>query len=104
MDYKKAMECLNLNAEYTEEELKKQYKLLARKYHPDNTATADEKMFMMIKEAFEFLSSSDKAAAPSASVCPMCGGTGQRREKVKTARGFMARKVACRYCNGTGSK
>lgn len=114
MDYREALDYLNLTENYSDEELKNHYKLLAKRYHPDNALNADEDMFITIKEAFELLSSrsrdkniykqSENEYTNQKSVCPMCSGTGQRREKIKTARGFMATKVVCKYCNGTGQK
>ena len=112
MNYKKAIEVLELRQGFSAEELQKSYKKLAKKYHPDNSVTGNEQMFMVIKEAYEFLSdSSNTSQKESGSVntmgdmaCPMCNGNGWRREKIKTARGYVAQKVKCTFCNGVGRK
>lgn len=112
MDYKKAIEVLELRQGFSADELQKSYKCLAKKFHPDNNITGDEKKFMKIKDAYEFLSDSnnvngkesDYAKTKYDMVCPVCNGNGWRREKVKTARGYIAQKVKCSFCNGLGRK
>lgn len=56
MNYDKAVEILELGDDYTEEELKKQYRLMALQYHPDkdHSVGATEK-FQEIKEAYDVL-------------------------------------------------
>jgi curved DNA-binding protein CbpA len=39
------------------------YRLLAQRYHPDNTASGDEKAFRAITDAYEVLSQPEKRAA-----------------------------------------
>lgn len=112
MDYYKAIELLELNKEFTADELQKSYKNLAKKYHPDNGITGNENKFMAVKEAYEFLSNpnnlkqkgSNTQEPQGDTVCPMCNGNGWRREKIKTARGYVAQKVKCSFCNGVGKK
>lgn len=112
MNYKKAIEVLELRQGFSAEELQKSYKGLAKKYHPDNSLTGDEQMFMAIKEAYDFLSDSSNTSQKKSDsvntrrdmVCPMCNGNGWRREKIKTPRGYVAQRVKCTSCNGTGRK
>lgn len=110
LERKKAMQLLGLEENYTEEELKKQYKIYAKKYHPDNEESSDEEKFIRIKEAYEYLAAyrgqeeSKKAGAKTGVPCQMCGGSGIRRRQIKTAHGYMAKKEACSYCGGTGVK
>lgn len=108
MTRKEALEILGLKEGYTDDELKKNFKTHVRKYHPDNIGIEDDSKFLEIKEAYEYLTSdvgddtSGDADSNNGKTCLRCGGTGFRREKVKTPRGYMARKVKCIYCNGTG--
>src|SRR6476619_3737668 len=69
MNKKKAYELLGLSPSATEEEVKKAYKKLASKYHPDKHITADaakkaevEAKFKEAKEAYEFLTDPRKMA------------------------------------------
>jgi hypothetical protein len=56
MKYEYACKVLELDSDYTEEDLKKQYRLMALQYHPDKNHNegATEK-FQDIKEAYELL-------------------------------------------------
>lgn len=63
MKYEESLKILGLQSGYTEEELKKAYKTLARKWHPDFFEQESEKkkqeakeMMQQINEAYEFLS------------------------------------------------
>lgn len=58
-------EVLGISRDATEKEVKKAYKRLAMKYHPDRTSGDDEleEKFKEVKEAYEILSSPQKKAA-----------------------------------------
>lgn len=56
MDFQKALQILNLNPNFTEEDLKKAYRELANKYHPDRNKTTDaEEKMKEINAAREYL-------------------------------------------------
>jgi molecular chaperone DnaJ len=48
---------LGLETNYSEEELKKAFKKLSKKYHPDVAGAGSTKLFVRIKEAYTLLSS-----------------------------------------------
>lgn len=65
MDYPEYYKILELPIDAKTEEIKRQYRKLAKKYHPDlnqNDKTAEEK-FKKLKEAYEVLSDENKRAA-----------------------------------------
>lgn len=110
MTIKEALCILDLDKSTSEEIIKKAYKKMAQKYHPDNRETQDEDMFIKVKEAYECLkdklSTSDvKSRSESCEqqeICPLCRGTGKRKTKRKTQRGILVVSVSCETCNGTG--
>ena len=110
MDYFKAKKVLELSDNYSEEELKTQYKMLAKKYHPDNIVSGNEQLFMDVKEAYNYLltnSSTEKQKDDEVKrevVCPMCDGKGWCRTKIKVSTGFVAQKTKCTACDGTGKR
>jgi hypothetical protein len=57
MDIKKARNILNLKYNYTPDELKKNYRILALKYHPDKNSNSEEscKIFQDINSAYTYL-------------------------------------------------
>jgi len=56
-------EILGLESTATSEEIKKTYKKLAKKYHPDmNKSSTSEELFKLISEAYEVLSDETKRA------------------------------------------
>ena len=59
MNYKKALEVLELKMPFEKKDIKKAYYSLAIKYHPDKTAlgTNNHQKFIEIKEAYDFLNS-----------------------------------------------
>ncbi|MEM7033004.1 MAG: J domain-containing protein [Chloroflexota bacterium] len=63
MDYKDYYQILGITKQATEADIKKAYRKLARKYHPDvNTAADAEDRFKEINEAYEVLGSADSRA------------------------------------------
>ena len=73
---------LGINRDAADDEIKKAYRKLAMKYHPDrnpDSKEAEEK-FKEVKEAYEILSDSQKRAAYDqyghAGVDPQAGGFG----------------------------
>lgn len=56
MDFIKAIKILNLNEQYSPEELNKSFKNLSKKYHPDiNKEPNSEEKYKEISEAYHFL-------------------------------------------------
>lgn len=45
---------LSSNATYSHDEIKKQYRTLSKKYHPDSPA-GNEKLFIKVQESYEYL-------------------------------------------------
>lgn len=56
MNRDEALNILGLSRKYTEEDLKQQYRRLARKYHPDIAGMSYTEKFAKINEAYETLS------------------------------------------------
>lgn len=58
MDIQRARNILNLKYNYTQDELKKNYRILALKHHPDKNSNSEEscKMFQDINSAYSYLS------------------------------------------------
>jgi molecular chaperone DnaJ len=54
-----AYQILEIQPESNEEEVKKQFKKLARKYHPDNKETGSEEKFKEINAAYELIQNKD---------------------------------------------
>ena len=54
-DYKKCMEILGLEAPFERKEIKKTYRRMAMKYHPDIQGTGDQEKFVLGTEAYEYL-------------------------------------------------
>ena len=114
MDYLHARQILELSKNYSEEELKGNYRVLVKKFHPDNPVSGNEKKFLDVQEAYQYLlnnqnhekdnNRTNDNEKSTMVVCPVCNGNGWRREKIKTSRGFMAQKVACTACKGTGKR
>ena len=56
-------EVLQLSPRATSETIERVYRLLAKRYHPDNQETGNLERFAEVREAFEVLSNSDRRAA-----------------------------------------
>lgn len=108
MNYKQAIEALDLSNGFSNEELQKNYKLLAKKYHPDNRVTGDEQRFILLGEAYDFLSNYEEKESKNidedttGAVCPRCQGKGKINEKRRANRGMIIIRVECPFCNGSG--
>ena len=117
MNYKEALKIMGLSDGYSADDLKRKYRELAKKYHPDAGKEKNGEMFIKINAANEilndYLKNPDKKTSNFNSdstyntnqkdeVCPVCNGLKFRREKIKTPRGFAARKIPCDYCTGNG--
>ncbi len=64
MDYKDYYQILGLNKEANQDEIKRAYRKLARKYHPDVSKEANaEERFKELGEAYEVLKDPEKRAA-----------------------------------------
>lgn len=59
MNYQKALSILGFNSKPTPEELKKRYRSLSSKYHPDIAGNEYEDKFKEIVEANRFLKEND---------------------------------------------
>ena len=53
-------ELLQINPDADPEAIQRVYRVLAARYHPDNTETGDLERFLLVKEAFKVLSDPDK--------------------------------------------
>lgn len=60
MNLREALVILNLQEGYTEEELKKNFRKLSKKYHPDIAGEEGTQQFIKVKTAFEIISNSRK--------------------------------------------
>ena len=64
MEFKDYYEVMGVAREATQDEIKRAYRKLARKYHPDVSKEADaEKKFKQVGEAYEVLKNPEKRAA-----------------------------------------
>ena len=55
MNKNEALKLLGLTNRYTEKEVKKVYRVLAKKYHPDIAGEHNNHMFAEINKAYEYL-------------------------------------------------
>lgn len=55
-------EALQLSQNADSEMIERVYRLLAKRYHPDNTSSGDEDRFRQVHEAYEVLSNSERRA------------------------------------------
>ncbi len=64
MEFKDYYEVMGVKRDATQDDIKRAYRKLARKYHPDVSKEADaEKRFKEIGEAYEVLKDPEKRAA-----------------------------------------
>ena len=64
MEYRDYYEIMGLQREATQDEIKRAYRKLARKYHPDVSKASDaEELFKEVGEAYEVLKDPEKRAA-----------------------------------------
>lgn len=64
MEYKDYYEILGIDRQATSEDIKKRYRILARRYHPDVSKEPDaEEKFKAVKEAYEVLKDPQKRQA-----------------------------------------
>ena len=59
-EFKSLYEVLGISKTATDEEIKRAYRVLAKKHHPDKTGSKDDSMFKSIGQAYEILSNPDK--------------------------------------------
>lgn len=59
MDYRKALKVFGFTEHPTEEQLKKAYRKLSAKYHPDISGDEYQEMFKLVVEANKFLKDYD---------------------------------------------
>ena len=90
MNFERAIEILNLTFDYTSEDLKKNYHLLMRKYHPDaNIGKSEEDLKKLeekakeINEAYEFLLKRNKSR--------------ELEDIIKCQKCFIIKKMALEY-------
>jgi DnaJ-class molecular chaperone len=57
---KNLYDILNVSKESSDDDIKKAYRKLAVKHHPDKTGSSDDKMFKAISQAYEILSNPEK--------------------------------------------
>ena len=110
----------------SKEEIRKAYKALVKKYHPDVSGYDSSKIFAEIVEAYGVLSDSNKRSVYDAfflagsfsklsifcgscqglglieKPCHLCGGDGSSMKDVKYGKYKVKSKIICTLCNGTG--
>jgi hypothetical protein len=64
MNVFEAKKILGLSENWTEDDLKKSYRTLAMKYHPDKCKTGDSSNFIKIQQAYELLSKESESEEP----------------------------------------
>lgn len=64
MDLQKAYSILGLSSDASEEEVKKSYRSLVKKYHPDRSQ-GNEAKFMEVQKAYEYLKENKSKAVLS---------------------------------------
>jgi hypothetical protein len=67
MNSKEAYAILGLDAGASMDDIKRAYRLLALKYHPDKNGSANHEMFISVKDAYELLMNSSETGSESES-------------------------------------
>lgn len=62
ISFKQSIELLELSAQFSQEDLKRQYRRLAHRHHPDKGG--DPEKFKQVKSAYEFLSGRNPLPEP----------------------------------------
>ena len=104
---------LGLKITAREEDIKKRYRNLAKKYHPDIDGS-DGLFFVKITEAYKALIDPGSRARHNIDLlagslqdyeeyeCGICSGKGSKTEKVKYGKYNVDSKIVCTNCNGSG--
>ncbi len=85
MDYNRYYNTLGLSSSASAEEIKRAYRRLAAKYHPDINPNG-EQTFIEIKEAYEILTNKKTITYSSVTVTPQTKTTAQRKSQTKEER------------------
>ncbi len=76
-------EVLGVSSTSSQEEIKKAYRKLSRKYHPDNAGEQKRELFDQVQEAYDVLGDKEKREAYD---LMMAGGSTIRQEKEEQKR------------------
>lgn len=76
-------EILQISSTSSQEEIKKAYRKLSRKYHPDNAGEQKRELFDQVQEAYDVLGDEEKRKVYDQK---LSGGSSGRREKEEPKR------------------
>jgi DnaJ-class molecular chaperone len=126
MIYHDYYEVLGIPFNSTKDEIRKAYKALAKKFHPDVSGYDSSKTFSRIIEAYAVLSDPSKKSVYDTfyhagtfsnltlfcgeclgsglqeNKCYICGGEGAFLKKVKYGKSNVPSKIICTLCQGSG--